>query len=310
MWGGCLSRAPWLLLNLWRWGARGEGGWRRWSAGMGAGLQAQGLPPHTSFALPLLDGCGNLLSCSLRLLFRWGGPPCPYSQASSGLRCAQPSGAGAGAEGQPSPPRPPRGQLLTSTIGLDLSPRWSRPAFSGRGRGKGRPWAPAFQSSSADRGPPSPQPGGRGPSPSTDPSPVWSDPLGSRARWPQGTARAAWDTRGAWDPASLWREQKEAKQGSSLLGCHAPALLASSLSGSSSRETGNSPAGLEKATSVSGRPPPPPCPGFPWRLGPGRNEGGNASRAPRGPLGPREPTGRTGSCKEGKDGSRGPEVPD
>lgn len=150
----------------------------------------------------------------------------------------------------PTLPAPLRGQGLTSTIGLDLSPRWSRPAFSGRGRGKGRPWAPAFQSSSADRGPPSPQPGGRGPSPSTDPSPVWSDPLGSRARWPQGTARAAWDTRGAWDPASLWREQKEAKQGSSLLGCHAPALLASSLSGSSSRETGNSPAGLEKATSL------------------------------------------------------------
>lgn len=94
--GGCLSRAPWLLLNSWRWAVRG---WRRWSARTGAGLQAQGLPPHTSFALPLLDGCGNLLSCSLRLLFRLGGPPCPYSQASLGLRCAQPSG------GQPSPPR-------------------------------------------------------------------------------------------------------------------------------------------------------------------------------------------------------------
>lgn len=42
---------------------------------------------------------------------------------------------------------------------------------------------PAFRSRSADPGPPSPQPGGRCPSPSTDPSPVWSGPLGPRARW-------------------------------------------------------------------------------------------------------------------------------
>lgn len=187
--------------------------------------------------------------------------------------------------GGPTLPAPLRGQVLTSTIGLDLSPRWSRPAFSGRGPGEGRPWAPAFQSGSADRGPPSPQPGGRGRSPSRDPSPVWSGPLGSRARWPQGTARAAWDARGAWHPASLWREQKEAKQGSSLFGCQAPALPASSPSGSSSRETGNSPAGLENATSLRA-PATSPLPGFPWRLGPGRTRGQSRPGLPVGPLGP------------------------
>lgn len=200
-------------------------------------------------------------------------------------------------------------------MGFDLSPRWSRPDFSGHGRGKER--FPGFLRSRAEvrtEGLHLLSPEGDAPLQARtlalcglirwDPGPGGQgDPV------PQGTARAAWDTRGAWDPASLWREQKEAKQGSSLFGCHAPALRASSVSGSSSREAGNSPAGLENAASIRA-PATSPLSPVSAAAGTAARDGGIASRAPRGPQGPREPTGRPGSCKEGKDASRGPEAPD
>lgn len=107
---------------------------------------------------------------------------------------------------------------------------------------------------------------------------------------PQGTARAAWDTRGAWDPASLWREPKKAKQGSSLFGCRAPALRASSVSGSSS--TAEKQEILQRVWKMlppSGRPPPPPCPRFPRWLGPWRATGASLPGLPVAPKAPGSP---------------------
>lgn len=96
-------------------------------------------------------------------------------------------------------------------------------------------------------------------------------------------------TYGAWVPASLWREQKEAKRRSSLVRCRAPALGDSSRSGSRRREPANSPAGVEKATSFRAPATSPFCP-FSAALGTGARVHGIGSPGPgptRPPLGGR-----------------------
>lgn len=198
---GCLCRAPWLARDL-----MGAGAGAQVS---GDGSRPPGSRPPSAHALcfrrPLLDGCGNLLPGSLPLLFRVVRsrlPLLPSGLRSHVLTWAQPFVAHLP---RPAPP-PPRGQVLTSTVRLDLSPGWSGPALPGQGRGIGRPRAAAFRSTSADRGPPSPLPGGRCSSQSTAPSPVWSDAMGPWARWVWRPS-ALGDSKGrggGWGGGRLW----------------------------------------------------------------------------------------------------------
>lgn len=214
----------------------------------------------------------------------------------------------------PTLPTQLRGQVLTSNIGLDLSPRWPRPAFSGQGRGKGRPWVPAYPSRSADRGPPSPQPGGRWPSPSTDPSPVWSDPLGSRARW-LGRPCAAGHSKGRvghwWGlgPGLPLARAQGSQTGLFTLRVPCPCPACVFRVWVQQQRGRKFSRGLENAASVRA---PATSPWSPVCLAAGTaaRDGGIASLAPRGPQGPREPTGRPGSCKGGTDAGPGPEAPD